>query len=70
MVLVFDVNETLLDLSALDPHFERLFGDESVRSAWFTQVLQTAMTLTLTRKWRTSARPGEARYGRSRSSGE
>ena len=26
-VQVFDVNETLLDLAALDPHFERIFGD-------------------------------------------
>jgi hypothetical protein len=25
-VQVFDVNETLLDLAALDPHFERIFG--------------------------------------------
>ena len=26
-VLLFDVNETLLDLAALDPHFARVFGD-------------------------------------------
>ncbi len=30
-VCVFDVNETLLDLAALDPNFERIFGDASVR---------------------------------------
>ena len=30
-VCVFDVDETLLDLGALDPHFERLFGDASAR---------------------------------------
>ena len=28
-VCVFDVNETLLDMGALDPHFERVFGDAS-----------------------------------------
>jgi hypothetical protein len=28
-VQVFDVNETLLDLSGLDPLFERAFGDAS-----------------------------------------
>ena len=28
---VFDVNETLLDLAALDPHFERVFGNAAVR---------------------------------------
>jgi hypothetical protein len=30
-VCVFDVNETLLDLSAMDPGFQDLFGDASVR---------------------------------------
>jgi len=47
-VCVFDVNETLLDLSSLDPHFERAFGDASVRRAWFLQVLQSAMVATIT----------------------
>lgn len=42
-VCVFDVNETLLDLAALDPHFERVFGDRAVRKAWFQQLLQSAM---------------------------
>ena len=46
--LVFDVNETLLDLSVLDAHFERLFGDGSVRKQWFGLVLRNAMTLTIT----------------------
>lgn len=39
-VLVFDVNETLLDLRALDPHFERVFGDATVRRQWFHQFVQ------------------------------
>ncbi len=39
-VLVFDVNETLLDLRALDPHFERIFGDTAVRRQWFQQFVQ------------------------------
>ncbi len=34
-VCVFDVNETLLDLSALDDDFERLFGDRGARAVWF-----------------------------------
>lgn len=42
-VIVFDVNETLLDLSALDPAFEALFGDGAARREWFTQVLQSAL---------------------------
>ncbi len=46
-VIVFDVNETLLDLAALDPVFERIFGDATVREAWFGQVLQSALTTTV-----------------------
>jgi len=47
-VLVFDVNETLLDLRHLDPVFERMFGNARVRSEWFGMVLRNAMTLTIT----------------------
>ena len=46
-VLVFDVNETLLDLSALDPHFQRVFGDPQVRSEWFQTMLQSAFLTTI-----------------------
>jgi 2-haloacid dehalogenase len=48
MVCLFDVNETLLDLGALDPHFERVFGDAGVRRAWFLQLLQSALVATVT----------------------
>ena len=47
-VLVFDVNETLLDLSALDPHFQRVFGDAGVRVEWFQTMLQSAFLTTIT----------------------
>lgn len=47
-VCVFDVNETLLDLGALDPLFEEAFGDASVRRAWFLQLLQSALVATVT----------------------
>lgn len=47
-VCVFDVNETLLDLGALDPYFEEAFGDASVRRAWFLQMLQSAFVATIT----------------------
>lgn len=47
-VSVFDVNETLLDLGALDPRFERVFGDAAVRGEWFQQVLQSALVATVT----------------------
>ncbi|MGI8859430.1 MAG: haloacid dehalogenase type II [Rubrobacteraceae bacterium] len=44
----FDVNETLLDLSALDPRFERVFGDAAVCREWFLQMLQNAFVATIT----------------------
>jgi 2-haloacid dehalogenase len=47
-VCVFDVNETLLDLAALDPLFERAFGDASVRKLWFNQMIQSAFVATIT----------------------
>lgn len=47
-VCVFDVNETLLDLKALDPHFERIFGDAAVRQEWFGQMIQSALVSTVT----------------------
>lgn len=47
-VCIFDVNETLLDLRALDPLFERAFGDPNVRRAWFAQFLQSAFVATIT----------------------
>ena len=46
-VCVFDVNETLLDLGALDPYFERIFGDSSARQAWFGQFLASWLTITV-----------------------
>src|SRR5438045_3757070 len=51
-ILVFDVNETLLDLKALEPHFERVFGDKTMLREWFNQVIQFAEALTLAREYR------------------
>ena len=47
-VIVFDLMGTLLDLRALDPYFERFFGDAAVRKEWFMQTLQLALAATLT----------------------
>lgn len=52
-VLVFDVNETLLDLAALDPVFVRIFGDGAVRREWFNQTLQSAFVGTITGEYKT-----------------
>jgi 2-haloacid dehalogenase len=47
-VQLFDVNETLLDLAAMDPHFERIFGDAGVRVTWFNQMISSALVATVT----------------------
>jgi 2-haloacid dehalogenase len=47
-VIAFDVNETLLDLAALDGPFERIFGDTSLRGQWFSAMLQLSFVGGLT----------------------
>jgi len=47
-VIAFDVNETLLDLHALDEPFEALLGSASLRPQWFALMLQLAFTGGLT----------------------
>jgi 2-haloacid dehalogenase len=59
-VCLFDVNETLLDLGALDPHFERAFGDAGVRRVWFLQLLQSALVATVTGAYSDFGQVGEA----------
>jgi 2-haloacid dehalogenase len=49
---VFDVNETMLDLRALDPLFAGWFGDSAARQEWFAQTLHFALTLAATREFR------------------
>ena len=38
-VIVFDLIGTILDLQAMDSHFERFFGDAALRKEWFAQTL-------------------------------
>lgn len=59
-VCLFDVNETLLDLGALDPHFERAFGDAGLRRVWFLQLLQSALVATVTGAYSDFGQVGEA----------
>ncbi len=46
-VLVFDVNETLIDITSLEPHFEKMFGDRGVLREWFNQLVIYSMTVTV-----------------------
>ena len=50
-VIVFDLMGTLLDLRAMDTHFERFFGDASIRKEWFMQTQQLAMAAMLTNNY-------------------
>jgi 2-haloacid dehalogenase len=45
-VLVFDVNETLIDINSITSFFEQVFGDPQVMRAWFGQLLTYSMTVT------------------------
>lgn len=47
-VLVFDVNETLIDIDSMAPLFAELFGDRRVLREWFNQLVLYSMTVTLT----------------------
>ncbi len=46
-VLVFDVNETLIDIESMAPLFERVFGDPQAMREWFNQLVMYSMTATL-----------------------
>lgn len=46
-ILVFDVNETLLDLAHLQPLFDRLFGDPAAMRDWFAQLVLYSQAMTL-----------------------
>lgn len=50
--LLFDVNETLLDLRALRPHFAQLFGDGRVMAEWFGLMLRHSLVATVTHSYR------------------
>ena len=58
--VIFDVNETMLDLGALDSLFLGWFGEAAVRKAWFAQTLHFAMTLAATREFRSFGEVGTA----------
>jgi 2-haloacid dehalogenase len=45
--IVFDVNETLLDLETMDPIFERIFGDKQAMRLWFADLILYSEALTL-----------------------
>jgi 2-haloacid dehalogenase len=46
-ILVFDVNETLLDIEVLNPFFARAFGDARVMRQWFAELILYSQALSL-----------------------
>jgi 2-haloacid dehalogenase len=46
-IIVFDVNETLLDLDTLHPTLDRIFGDPAALRLWFANLITYSEALTL-----------------------
>jgi len=46
-LIVFDVNETLLDLETIAPTFERIFGETSAMRLWFANLILYSVALTV-----------------------
>ena len=50
-IIVFDVNETLLDIDALSPYFQHVFGDAKIMRQWFAELILYSQTLSLSGKY-------------------
>ena len=46
-LIVFDVNETLLDLETMAPTFRRIFGDPNAMRLWFANLILYSAALTV-----------------------
>ena len=46
-LIVFDVNETLLDLGTMEPTFQRIFGEKSAMRLWFADLILYSAALTV-----------------------
>jgi len=46
-IIVFDVNETLLDLDSIRPTFDRIFSDPAALRLWFAHLITYSEALTL-----------------------
>jgi hypothetical protein len=46
-LIVFDVNETLLDLETMEPTFQRIFGEKSAMRLWFADLILYSAALTV-----------------------
>src|SRR5271155_1511375 len=46
-LIVFDVNETVLDLGTMEPTFERIFGEKGAMRLWFANLILYSAALTV-----------------------
>jgi 2-haloacid dehalogenase len=46
-LIVFDVNETLLDLQSMEPLFERIFAEKGAMRLWFANLIMYSAALTV-----------------------
>src|ERR1700722_1236474 len=46
-LIVFDVNETLLDLETMEPVFARIFNDRGAMRLWFANFIMYSAALTV-----------------------
>lgn len=46
-LIVFDVNETLLDLQTMEPVFQRIFGEQAAMRLWFANFIMYSAALTV-----------------------
>lgn len=63
MLWVFDINETMLDLSPLDGLFERIAGSPGARREWFELLIRSALVTTAAGQYRDFGRLGAACAG-------
>ena len=75
--IVFDVNETLLDLRALDPAFAEHFGPGNFRTEWFNELLKLAFVTTIVGRYsdfgiigRAALEVLEKRHGKTSTEGQ
>jgi 2-haloacid dehalogenase len=59
-LIVFDVNESLLDLESVSPIFERIFGEKRAMRLWYANLILYAEALTLARDYVPLSEIGEA----------
>lgn len=46
-IIAFDVNETLLDITTLEPLFGRVFGNSAILREWFAELILYSQAMTL-----------------------